>query len=545
MYKILLATKSVIYAPLYLAKSLTLSKEFANIEFSYPSSPSNGSDQLIDELLLNLKDSNSILAVADPMRILFSKNINDGHDKPKVIGSLINKVLLWGIKNYPKNADDIKSGKNVVFVHPEGMTMYTMVFNDLYKTLHPNTNGANNQLDKETYYHIKKSIYSKIEPGDEKIWFNPNQLSLFKKVGYVTTEPLEKIAATKADVNSHDFFNKSHETLFTGLVTGEEIYNEHKVFIDGIIEGIKKAVKLIYEDPATASEILLEYSDKEFSVKSNWTLDNLYEFIKEYLVRHQVFSSDLVIEESHFNNSKSEWENFLSINEKINPEYTKLKTKIQNADFTNYFVLNGSSNSKSQSTKSEFYWIREKKIFSLPFLKRTEIEMLNKLFWIGFVLSIPWLFYLMIEYLMELLGCPFNSLFPNIDANKTYFTLGVTIIILLTQTWYVLNLLNSNIGLSLSKSILSSMLFSWSVFNIVRFITISNENAYWEIWLSISIPIFTAVFNGIRFFRPNLKTLRKFIKQTNIGLLHCTQYFCWGQFLLSKYETKKAFNRIP
>lgn len=336
MFQILLAAPSIIYAPVYIAKYLCLSKWFAQTEIVYPES-----NKLIDDLLRVGTEARAILAVADPMRILFSQEVqsDDTHsyESPLVIGSLIQKKLIWGIKDFPTESYINGSNRYKIVTHPERMTAFTLVFNKLYSTAYgediSNDDTRNNKLD--------KVIFSEIHPGEESTWENSvRKWSKKLRCSYVTMDPLEWLVASRLgkDLKTYRFIDDDPvEMIFTGLITGDETYKRYKDVIDDLLHGIKRGIKYINENKILSQQTLMKYEDSKFNLSvMGWSEKDVFQFV-DMLIQEKVYESQLQVCYCKLLNSIKEWKYFFERRKTTKYNSASLLKKLNSEDFFNLF----------------------------------------------------------------------------------------------------------------------------------------------------------------------------------------------------------------
>jgi len=329
--KILLAGPTALYAPIYLAKQLTLSKEFAHIDFEYPDHPKpesdNKADELVDQLFYPYKKTNVIMAVADPMRVAF-ESFDNYDNKPKVIHTLINKMCYWAIAQYPEDKLEMINKNYKIIVHPRGMTGHTLVLYDLIN-MFPDLEKKDNSSDRNI---INDLLYHKIYPGEEGKFYRASSLYKInnRNVGYVTTEPYDildiaqKNTNNKMDKKSFIHFKNNGEKVYcnavmTSLITSDDCLNDpiRKEILKDLILGIKEAIKFIYKEPKIASEILYNYDDTNHNFSRNkvrfapkafgWTESMMQMLFETILAKEKIYPSDLTIVDAEIDKSKNFW----------------------------------------------------------------------------------------------------------------------------------------------------------------------------------------------------------------------------------------------
>jgi hypothetical protein len=271
--KIILAAPTLLYSPIYLAKELTLSKEFAHTDLIYPDNINIYFDSNQD--YISKKDSINI-SITDPIRFfLFSplNPIND--DKPLIIGSLINKMCYW-MGNYFDSLNPMMFRNHFkLFTHPIGMTGFAVAYHLLKNHF---------KVEEETILdHLKSTDF----PGDEIIWHKYLNYSPFLRnkyhLSYLTIDPFF-FKNAKAIYHLDDMVEYK-KCMMTAIITTQENFKKYEGIIQDITEGINAGIDFIYKDPTLAAEIIFNYGklveDSEMiRIKQDWKPEDLTTFFR-------------------------------------------------------------------------------------------------------------------------------------------------------------------------------------------------------------------------------------------------------------------------
>lgn len=170
-----LAGPSLLYAPLYLARTIArydqqdrAFKIFSRVDFDYapPPKSSDDIDPLISPMLKPasnfLESKNYLLAIGDPLRITSAVNHKD-IPAPFVAGSLINKICLWMIDRLSEPDIPLHNSYSKIIVHPPGMTSHTAMCYYLANEC---------QLTQPDPYLVFR------QPGIEEIWYRAFRWSM-------------------------------------------------------------------------------------------------------------------------------------------------------------------------------------------------------------------------------------------------------------------------------------------------------------------------------------------------------------------------------
>lgn len=504
MYKVLLATPSIIYAPLYLAKALNLSKEFADVEFDYPGAPKNRKkDPLIDTLLLKENDD-VICTVCDPMRILFSDSLeNNTHAQPYVVGSLITKPLAWIVGNKEKIDDFFSKGCCKIIVHPYGMSLYTLTFLKFVRDFVPNNNFKNKLA---LIKHMPKMLIDDIEPGEEKMWywgrwFSFSKLFSFKKVFYITADPIETHNKRVLGDSSFEALNNKNDyndIIFSGIVTKKEYFNNGHIknkILTGILQGIKDATEMIYTDPLLASKILIEYSDAHFNPKQKgWDAGVIYDYLTE-AGKNQVYNRTLKIQNQTLQKSKAVYKKFFGLQKLIYPK-SKLSyemssiVKLNNASFDkDFFNIDDSSSYSYSQSKSPYYHFLEERIKNQNETPPKKFLLYLKLHQIGLIALMPILNSIYVFFFKP------RFLIPEHTINLESIYLWTAIFGLTTQSLLFGEIIKQNFKLQFWNIIIGTFILLWSLYTLVD--KIEDPNAKWEVMGGLLIPATLAMFNFV------------------------------------------------
>ncbi len=542
MYKVLLATPSIIYAPIYLAKALNLSKEFADVEFDYPGAPKDKKDPLIDTLLLKEND-NVICTFCDPMRLLFSNSLeNNTHAKPYVVGSLITKPLAWIVGSKEKIDKYFNKGCCKIIVHPYGMSLYTFTFLKFLKDFVPNNNIKTKLA---LIKHIPKMLIDDIEPGEEKMWywgrwFSFSKLFSFKKVFYITADPIETHNKRVIGDSAFEALNSSNvfdDIIFTGIVTKKDYtdsaHEKNKV-LNGILKGIEDAIKLIYHNPSAASKILYDYSDSHFNPKKKgWNAEIIFDYLSE-ATRIGAYNETLKIKNNTLQKSKILYKQFFGLQKLIYPEeklaFEKSSIiKLNGANFDkDYFKIDDSFSYGLPYTRNSDYHFIEERINNYNETPPIKFSFYLKLHYIGLLCLIPSL----------------NDIYLNLTNNYTALTLDINfdniyfwtaILGLLTQSLLFGEMIKLNFKLQFWNIVTATFILVWSIYTVIN--KMENENAKWEFMGGLLIPAILAMFNFVSHQKLKATNLFGFVWLRLKVIIHNF----WG-FANSEHKTNQEIN---
>lgn len=262
--RVILAGPSLLYAPLYLAKIEKLSYAYRWINFDYPTlrdvirQEEGQHDPVYYKLLSTDQDHDVALAVADPFRLRYKNAIGTDPSSAVVVGGLIQKTCLWLVSN--KNFHDfdhIKDRFNQIVVHRKEMTSYALM-------------RALLKDQSVTDAEAEKLLFRNARVGEEHLWasrWRPrrNVQGQDLPFAYLTGDRNHAIERYSRRGFTKAFFEHPNDeykqVLFTGLVTSQHYWTNKKEFVEELVDGIKRAIEIIYNDEKWAAECL--FRDEE------------------------------------------------------------------------------------------------------------------------------------------------------------------------------------------------------------------------------------------------------------------------------------------
>lgn len=255
--KLLLALHSPLYAPLYLAKQLSLGS-FDRIDFEYRPMHSGRGDPLVRDVLSNKrKDKTYIAAVCDPFRALMA---GPSLQRPKIIGGLV-KHMTYYLVNHDKTCPSASISKlpdlfEKLIVHPKYMTGYAV----MRHLLHSHTPSCDHN----------RILYHKTFPGFEELHYSSLRSSVFgrraryrgRDFAFLTTNPIFLFDTPREVTITLSTIAAYKDCLMTSIVVGEESAAsiEHRDDISELIGGVKEAIDLIRHDPLKAAYHIRHFS---------------------------------------------------------------------------------------------------------------------------------------------------------------------------------------------------------------------------------------------------------------------------------------------
>lgn len=272
-YKVLLATPTPLYAPLYLAKTLHLG-EFANVTFLYGGPPGKESrDPLIDHVVGKYKSRDYLFAVGDPLRAM---EVHGPEADPYVVGGLIHHMCYWMIDegNEYKHDSWVQQFQRVV-AHPKKMTGHIIACHHLLSR-----QGVTDPA------YILDYVMPAPTAGSERRWYRTlraaGKLGLKgtrlrsdfsepqENVGepglhlaYITSNFADLIPETELCRHQFAFYEleEYRDVLMTGLITSKDRFENNQTLFRKLMDDLSRAVDFIRKDPYRAANYLKDYSD--------------------------------------------------------------------------------------------------------------------------------------------------------------------------------------------------------------------------------------------------------------------------------------------
>ena len=255
--KILLAMRSPILAPLYLAK--LRGGPFTDIEFEYPSANTytKKAGRLLDpipNLVLSNDPSNPyIAAVADPFRV-FRKESVVGQQDPLVLGGIIRHQTFWLMTDDEQlqnstSAEFLEDCSHLIS-QPKVMAGYAVLADWVDRTC--TTNKPREKLYHDTVPGWERQIYKRFCRR------YPNS-----HYAFLTTNPFDGdqplLAFFENDIKACEDYQ---DTLMTAIITGKNLFRSCLSGFGLLTKAIENEIHLIYTDPTKAAVDLIDYIEK-------------------------------------------------------------------------------------------------------------------------------------------------------------------------------------------------------------------------------------------------------------------------------------------
>lgn len=228
-----------------------------------------------------------------------------GQDRPYVVKTLIKTMCYWALDAKDLFEDDKPFTDNLrgLVVHPQGMTGYNV---PLYDMLFNQSGGMDEAK-------VSEFMFDAINPGEEKICYEilsrrPRKGREGRNLGFVTMDPVQGNLARANGTAMRLIKQFSNEPSFkdvimTALITGKELYDENRVFIDDLLDGICRAIELIYHDPVRAACDLEEYEDAYISFRDDYNLSDLANTLRD-LTKIDAYDIESQVSPQHLARSK-------------------------------------------------------------------------------------------------------------------------------------------------------------------------------------------------------------------------------------------------
>lgn len=289
MYRILLATRSPLYAPIYHAwvSAPRTFKERIALDFAVEGK--NG-DDLVSQTLAHCESNSVIMAVGDLTRLT---NYIDqpGYDKPVILGGLIDKMCLWlatGVHDKhgarwcsERVPSDPKH--HLILSHPDHMTTYHVIRHYLRNTA---------RWDDEL---IDKHIFPVVDPGFERQYFKvwERQKADHCSLAYMTSEiPHRELG--ESDIIGFWSESEFQDVSMTGIFASETLFPDAEEDIRYFCGKIKESIGLLMFDGDRVPYDL--YSSMELIRQTGLYPDHRYLCrLRRMLVRISAYSTNLAL----------------------------------------------------------------------------------------------------------------------------------------------------------------------------------------------------------------------------------------------------------
>lgn len=282
--KILLALNSPLYAPLLyaIARGRRHRQSSAAQYFSValatphagatPSSPGKAEDSLLFEVLHRNGSIGLTIGVCDPMR-LCSVGVAAALDRPRILGTLINKMCFWVFDTIYNEEVPWYQAFNHVIVHPVGFTGYTAAAYDLLQSSVDASNpGEGPQRSSQAAPRFPTILKPTNDPNHEKRAYDEVLLSSLKsrkkdvRPAFISTNPVHAVNKNDPDHSMFSSFlsasaqNRSPRPEFqnvamTSLIVAARHLDETGTyqFLADFREEISEATRDLYNNPEAAA----------------------------------------------------------------------------------------------------------------------------------------------------------------------------------------------------------------------------------------------------------------------------------------------------
>jgi len=265
-FSIVLSAPTLLYAPIYLAKCCELSDVFRYLTLDYAPPDRNlggGIDPLF-QVALKKGNQTVLMAVGDPMRIAdfqpFLKGETEhGYNSPIILGGLITRpyYCLCSETNFGGQVEKAVKDISTFFTPDRRMTGYSLACFALHKN--GGSRLASAVLDSAT---LEDRLFDEgLPPGRPEDWhqYFGRRERLGRNYAYMTTNVASE--DENAFLAFHDVLKS--EFFMTGFVSDQETKDEHGYALDEALEGIRRAVDRIYNDPCWCAQQLALYAHQK------------------------------------------------------------------------------------------------------------------------------------------------------------------------------------------------------------------------------------------------------------------------------------------
>jgi hypothetical protein len=297
--KILLATKSDIYLPLYVAWLNSDKTLQSRISFEVSSAVQlhpHQQDKLVHRTLDPSDRDEVFFAVGDIFRLSAAKNDKNNLKDPVVVGGLIDKKCFWLVGgNDDRNRKLWNNGDTShlnILTHSDYMTSYAVAKKYLTE---------NNKCD--------AGILPYLAPGHERRCyeaFQKHRCKYGKSSLLYMTNDIAEVASSKNNLRECHSFINDPEFLMTGMFTSNEAYTKYKSALDDFFGETIEAINQIYTVPDEVAWLVREYGNEistiDYRIKSS---SSHLLAIQERMLTHNIFSDRLKISNNQITNRAS------------------------------------------------------------------------------------------------------------------------------------------------------------------------------------------------------------------------------------------------
>jgi hypothetical protein len=186
-FKVLLATRSRLYAPIYHAWSTSGESIKNHIQLEFADSSSKR-DELVDRTLRSsndlrsFNDDNILFSVGDLTRLHnYSNDAASSLSDPIIISGFIDKICLWlidGDDEFMNKEHNSTRDNRIILCHPKNMTTYCVAAYHM-----KNTEGWSKDI-------LSKQLMPIVRPGWESDYYNNMKRVMRKKqrLAYMSSE---------------------------------------------------------------------------------------------------------------------------------------------------------------------------------------------------------------------------------------------------------------------------------------------------------------------------------------------------------------------
>jgi hypothetical protein len=289
MYRILLATRSPLYAPIYHAwvSSPQTFRERVALDFAVEGR--NG-DDLVSQTLAHCEGNSVLMAVGDLTRL--TRFIDKpGYDRPIIVGGFIDKMCLWlatgshsrGHTRWETDKVPLDHKHHVILSHPNHMTSYHVIRHYLKKTV-----GWDDDA-------IKEHIFPVVDPGFERQYFKAWDSRQIRncQLAYMTSE-IPHREYGESDVIGFWDETEFQNVSMTGIFASEMLYADGEEDIKNFCSRVKESIRLLVLDGDRVPFDL--YSSSDLMQKTGLHHDHAYLCrLRRMLVRISAYSTNLAL----------------------------------------------------------------------------------------------------------------------------------------------------------------------------------------------------------------------------------------------------------
>ena len=288
MYRILLATRSPLYAPIYHAWVTSKPAVKSRLQIDYSHEMSHR-DDLVCQTLTNYNGGRPqvLLAVGDVTRLCSYIRKPNGLCPPQIVGGFIDRICLWLV-----DGDDFDARLNApenrrILCHPRHMTTYHIASDYMRQSA--------NWGDDD----IAARVLPIVPPGLEQQYYAAWKATSFSRIAYMSSEIPRSNKGIVVDFPNLDGYK---DASMTGFFTSEHLAGSENDLIAEFLQSVRDSIKRLYTEGDQVPWEL--YDDRSLPAETGLAQD--YEELTELgnsLAAMDAYSTNLALSDGQLKRS--------------------------------------------------------------------------------------------------------------------------------------------------------------------------------------------------------------------------------------------------